>query len=275
MGHSAAQSSFFLPMQLLRAPRRRALRAVYAFCRAVDDIADEPGEAERKHQALDAWQQAIEAKDGAMPEALRESIQRYQLPTDLFIDMLEGMRMDVDGKMHRPSLKQLDRYCYCVAGTVGILAMRVFGCHDVESMRFAYALAQALQRINILRDLQEDAQLGRLYLPNEWLNPAPKAAQGTLNLAELQPACQLMAISIADWLRQADRAATTTRWRWLPAYCMAGTYLSYLKQLQAANFQPTHPLRLHWGNRIVGVVKGMYWCARGRINAQWIGVPAR
>ncbi|CAO3400529.1 presqualene diphosphate synthase HpnD [Azospirillum sp. 11R-A] len=203
-------STFYWPMRLLPASKRAAMFAIYAFCRRIDDIADEPGEPADKRAALDVWRRDIRdlyvggAPGGPLTAALKGAIERYGLPRAEFEALIDGMAMDVAGEeaggMQAPDLDTLRLYCRRVAGAVGMLAIRVFDRADPATERFALALGEALQLTNILRDLAEDAELRRLYLPRELLraagidatdpdevlaNPAlPKACEALANLAE-------------------------------------------------------------------------------------------
>lgn len=180
-------STFYWPMLLLPRSKRAAMFAIYAFCRIIDDIADEPGEPAAKRAALDAWRQEIRnlyaggAPGGPLAAALKGAIERYGLPRGEFEALVDGMAMDVamdssggiasaDGRA--PDLATLRLYCRRVAGAVGMLAIHVFDRADAATESFALALGEALQLTNILRDLAEDAELGRLYLPRELLDEA-------------------------------------------------------------------------------------------------------
>ncbi|AWU93562.1 presqualene diphosphate synthase HpnD [Azospirillum ramasamyi] len=172
-------STFYWPMRLLPASKRAAMFAIYAFCRRIDDIADEPGDPAAKRAALDLWRRDIRdlyvggAPNGPLTAALKGAIERYGLPRAEFEALIDGMAMDVAeeaaGGMRAPDLDTLRLYCRRVAGAVGMLAIRVFDRADPSTERFALALGEALQLTNILRDLAEDAELDRLYLPRELL----------------------------------------------------------------------------------------------------------
>ncbi|MBP2298487.1 presqualene diphosphate synthase HpnD [Azospirillum picis] len=173
-------STFYWPMRLLPASKRAAMFAIYAFCRRIDDIADEPGEAAEKRAALETWRRDIrglyagEQPTGKLTAALKGAIDRYGLPRSELEALIDGMAMDADeaGGLRAPDLETLRLYCRRVAGAVGMLAIRVFDRADPATERFALALGEALQLTNILRDLAEDAGLGRLYLPRELLRDA-------------------------------------------------------------------------------------------------------
>lgn len=182
----AAKTSFYWPMRLLPEDKRAAMFAVYAFARAVDDIADEPAPQARKLRDLDNWQNEITALYRGTPRtligrALHPAVTRFALPPEPFYGLIEGMRMDARGPIVAPPSDELRRYCHHVAGVVGLLSVRVFGRSDPPALAFAETLGEAVQLTNILRDVEEDAADGRLYLPREALLRAGFA------VSELQP----------------------------------------------------------------------------------------
>ncbi len=171
----ASGTSFYWAMRLLEPRRRLAMYAIYAFCRDVDDIVDEPGADEDKARRLDLWEEDIRALyHGGKPsqplaEALRTAILSYTLPMVDFIAVIDGCRMDLGPGQVRPTLLTLDTYCDRVASAVGRLSVRVFGDFVPDCLELANHQGRALQLTNILRDVVVDAQIGRLYLPDELL----------------------------------------------------------------------------------------------------------
>lgn len=195
-------SSFYWPMRLLPASKRAAMFAIYAFCRCVDDIADEPGDPAEKRAALDGWRCEIRnlyaggAPTSPLSAALKGAIDRYGLPRAELEAVIDGMAMDVGDGLRAPDLSTLRVYCRRVAGAVGMLAIRVFDRADPDTEAFALALGEALQLTNILRDLAEDAALGRLYLPRELLLAAgigTRVPDEALAHPELPVACEALA----------------------------------------------------------------------------------
>lgn len=170
----AAGSSFYWAMRFLPERKRDALFAIYAFCREVDDIADGDLNREGKILALDRWRQQLEElfADRAtdpIARALLPAISTYGLRKKDFIAVIEGMEMDARGPIVAPTLEELDLYCDRVASAVGRLCTRVFGETSAAGEQVATYLGRALQLTNILRDVEEDAGIGRLYLPAEYL----------------------------------------------------------------------------------------------------------
>ena len=170
----AASSSFYWAMRLLPGERRRAIFAVYAFCREVDDIADEPGSLSAKLKALADWRAEIDAAFAGQPHhgvgaALAEARVRFDLRREDLIAVIDGMEMDASGPIVAPGAATLDLYCDRVAAAVGRCCVRIFGEASEARLALAHHLGRALQLTNIARDVAEDAAGGRLYLPRELL----------------------------------------------------------------------------------------------------------
>lgn len=167
-------TSFLWGMRILPRARREAMFSIYAFCREVDDVADEAGTTEEKLAQLDWWRGEIarlyEGRPGhPVTRALAGPVAEFGLPRDEFLAVIDGMEMDAREAMVAPSLAELELYCRRVAGAVGMLSIHAFGAEGPEARKIAVFLGEALQLTNILRDLGEDAARGRLYLPRELL----------------------------------------------------------------------------------------------------------
>jgi len=173
----ASGSSFYSAMRLMPKAERESMYAIYAFCRAVDDIADDgKGTREERHEALDRWRVDVAALcDGGRPGRaafLVETVARFHPRLEDFLAVIDGMDMDVAEDIAGPSLESLDLYCDRVASAVGRLSIKVFGVEEEPGFTLAHHLGRALQLTNILRDLDEDAAIHRLYLPREFLMEA-------------------------------------------------------------------------------------------------------
>jgi squalene synthase HpnD len=171
----AAGTSFYWAMRLLPHHRRNGMYAVYAFCREVDDIADGERPVQHKLAALAAWREEIDGLYAGHPRhlitrALSEPVLRYHLRRRDFHAVIDGMEMDARDAICAPDLATLDLYCARVACAVGHLSIHVFGDESDGAHAVAESLGRALQLTNILRDLDEDARRGRLYLPQEILD---------------------------------------------------------------------------------------------------------
>jgi phytoene synthase len=173
---SASGSSFYAAMRILPREQREAMFQIYSFCRQVDDIADSDGPRPERLKALDQWRRDIDALyAGHPPQHLRDyvpSVKKFGLRREDFIAIIDGMEMDVPADIRAPDARTLDLYCDRVASAVGRLSVRVFGLGEDDGILLAHHLGRALQLTNILRDIDEDAGLGRLYLPREDLNAA-------------------------------------------------------------------------------------------------------
>jgi phytoene synthase len=173
----ASGSSFYSAMRLMPKAEREAMFAIYAFCRMVDDIADDgKGTREERHQELLEWRADLDVLyAGGHSERsafLKEPVDRYGLRKEDFLAVIDGMDMDVAEDIRAPELAKLDLYCERVASAVGRLSIKVFGMDEGPGFELAHHLGRALQLTNILRDLDEDAAIGRLYLAKDYLREA-------------------------------------------------------------------------------------------------------
>lgn len=242
-------SSFYGAMRLLPQDQREAMYAVYAFCREVDDIADGLGTAPAKQKALADWDGEIDALYAGQPkrmisQALAEPVARFGLRRDDFSAILRGVETDANGPVVGPSMENLELYCARVAGAVGLLSVRVFGCSDARADEFALAVGEALQLTNILRDVAEDAHEGRLYLPLEALEAAGIATRDPKAVAThpaLPEACATVALAARERFTEAQSmlAAMTAddRASLRPAVVMMTVYDRLLERLVANRWQ--------------------------------------
>ena len=197
----ASGSSFYAGMRVLPKAERDAMFAIYAFCRAVDDIADDQqGRSNERTAELNVWRADIErmcaGRDPGRAHFLAEATDRFGLRRADFLTVIDGMQMDVDRDIRAPDMAELDLYCDRVASAVGRLSVRVFGMEDAPGLALAHHLGRALQLTNILRDLDEDAGIGRLYLPRELLQAAGiTSAEPSEVIADprVDAACQALA----------------------------------------------------------------------------------
>ena len=175
---AAHSSSFYTAMRVLPERRREAMLALYDFCRAVDDVADDRGPATSAERLaeLEHWRADVAAMFmGHAPArlaALDEPMRSYHLSRDDFDAVIDGMAMDAARDIRAPDWATLDLYCDRVASAVGRLSVRIFGLPADPGVALAHHLGRALQLTNILRDIDEDAAAGRLYLPREALAAA-------------------------------------------------------------------------------------------------------
>jgi presqualene diphosphate synthase len=173
----ARRSSFYLAMRILPPEQRRAMYEVYAFCRAVDDIADDGGPRAARIAMLDRWRADLArlcAGQGTtvLTKGLAEPIKNFGLKQEDFLAVIDGMEMDVRRDIQAPDWEALDLYCDRVASAVGRLSIKIFGIEEEKGRVLSHHLGRALQMTNILRDIDQDAGMGRLYLPKEVLSNA-------------------------------------------------------------------------------------------------------
>jgi squalene synthase HpnD len=195
----ASGSSFYTAMRILPAAQRRAMFEIYSFCRQVDDIADSKGPRPLRCGQLQQWRDDIDALYAGKPcertRGLAAPVREFGLRREDFHSIIDGMEMDVSADIRAPADSMLDLYCDRVASAVGRLSVRVFGMNEGDGLALAYHLGRALQLTNILRDLDEDASVGRLYLPAEALRMAGIATDDpclTLANSSLGEACGIV-----------------------------------------------------------------------------------
>jgi len=162
-------SSFYYSFLFLPAQKRRAITALYAFCREVDDVVDECTDVTVARTTLNWWRQEVANLFHGTPQhpvtrALKPLLEHFNLPQEYFLEIIDGMEMDLDNTEYA-DFSQLALYCYRVASVVGLLSAEIFGYQDRQTLNYAHDLGMAFQLTNILRDVREDAQRGRIYLP--------------------------------------------------------------------------------------------------------------
>jgi phytoene synthase len=207
----AGGSSFYLAMRILGRPQRLAMFEIYSFCRAVDDIADGDTPREWRLARLAEWRQAIDTLytggHVAGLEKLAQAVTQFGLHKQDFLAVIEGMEMDAAADIRAPDLAQLDLYCDRVASAVGRLSVCIFGLNGEEGPLLAHHLGRALQLTNILRDIDEDAATGRLYLPREALNAAGierADPQAVIADPRIGAACAIVAVRARDHFARSD-----------------------------------------------------------------------
>ncbi len=168
---AASGSSFYFSFLFLEPEARQAMTILYAFCREVDDVVDECSDAGVAHTKLAWWRDEIArifagAAQHPVGKALQSVIARYDLPQEQFLEIIDGMEMDLDYNAYR-TFKELSLYCYRAAAVVGLMTAEIFGYDDRRTLKYAHDLGMAFQLTNILRDVAEDAQRGRVYIPEE------------------------------------------------------------------------------------------------------------
>ncbi len=200
MAAGASRSSFYAGMRVLPRVERHAMFAIYDFCRIVDDIADDQqGHRAARTAQLDRWRNDLDAlyagRDAGQADFLRSAVDRFDLDRCDFEAVIDGMAMDVDRNICWPGEAELDLYCDRVASAVGRLSVRVFGMEREPGLVLSHHLGRALQLTNILRDIDEDAAIGRVYVPAEAL-----AAAGIVPVTPQQVAADPRMNAAGRWL---------------------------------------------------------------------------
>ncbi|MBK9160715.1 MAG: presqualene diphosphate synthase HpnD [Nitrosomonadales bacterium] len=214
-------SSFTGSFRFLPQDKRRAMTALYAFCREVDDVVDECSDAGVARTTLNWWRSEAAAVYNGKPthpvcQALIPVVQQFNLPQEHLLEIIDGMEMDLDQPRYA-DFKSLQLYCYRVASVVGLLSAEIFGYTDRETLKYAHDLGIAFQLTNIIRDVGEDARRNRIYLPMDEMQQFGVTAADILNARETEGFHQLMAFQIGrarryyaqafDHLPAADRKA--------------------------------------------------------------------
>ena len=258
----AAQSgsSFYYSFMFLPPPRRRAITALYAFCREVDDVVDDTADHEVARAKLTWWRGEIGAAFAGTPQhpvarALQPVVASYDLPEAHFQAVIDGMTMDLDRNRYL-DFAGLEVYCYRVAGVVGLLSAEIFGYTNPATRQYARDLGIAFQLTNIVRDVGEDARRGRIYIPQDELARHGVTAAALLQRQGGAPFRALMAAQVErarDWYDRAlgalppeDRAAQR------PGLIMAAIYRTLLDEIVRDDFSVLDhrialtPLRKLW-----------------------------
>ncbi|HTO69705.1 MAG TPA: squalene/phytoene synthase family protein [Myxococcota bacterium] len=255
----ASHSSFAAAFWMFPKPKRRALHAIYAFCRLADDIADDPAIRGNRGLLLERWRDELAAAyDGKSVHpvgvALGDAVARFALPREIFEDLLLGVESDLK-RLPIETFDDLYQYCYRVASTVGLLIVRVLGYRNPRTLDYAEAMGVAVQLTNVLRDVGEDAASGRVYLAREDLKRF--GVDEEMLRAERSP--DELRLLLACYAERArifyDRAAALRpeedRARLRPADAMGAIYRRLLDDLQAQRFpQREHAVRLSNPHRL-------------------------
>ncbi len=249
----ASGSSFFNAMRVLPRAQRQAMFEIYAFCRQVDDIADSNEPRASRREQLDRWRADIDALYAGRPltrmQGLVSPAQEFGLRREDFHAVIDGMEMDIVADIRGPDDATLDIYCDRVASAVGRLSVRVFGMDAGDGIALAHHLGRALQLTNILRDLDEDAALGRLYLPGSALCAAGIAATDpatALASPALATVCGEVVVRARGHFAEADAIMARNPRRTVRApRIMAEAYRLILDSLVARGWsRPRRPIRL-------------------------------
>jgi len=257
---AASGSSFYYSFLFLPPGRRRAITALYAFCREVDDVVDECNDLQLARTKLAWWRSEIGNLFAGNPQhpvmrALAPAVADYRVSAEHMVEILEGMEMDLSQTRYL-DFAALERYCYHVASTVGLLAAGIFGYRDARTLDYAKDLGIALQLTNIIRDVGEDARKNRIYLPMDELKGFGVPAADILNVRQSESFTRLMQFQAhrargyyeraLSALPEADRRAQR------PGLIMAAIYRTLLDEIDRDEFRVLErrisltPIRKMW-----------------------------
>ena len=258
----AAQSgsSFYYSFVFLPPQRRRAITALYAFCREVDDVVDNMGDPGVARAKLDWWRGEIARTFAGAPnhkvtQALQPALALYALPMEHFLAIIDGMQMDLDQTRY-VDYESLRIYCHRVAGVVGLLAAEIFGYSNQRTLEFAASLGLALQLTNIIRDVREDARRGRIYLPQSDLRQFDVAPASILRAQYVPGFAALMKFEINrardHYVLALAALPEEDRRNQRPGLIMAAIYRTLLDEIEKEEGRVMHqrisltPLRKLW-----------------------------
>lgn len=253
-------SSFYYSFMFLPPVKRQAIIALYAFCREVDDAVDEIADVEVAAKTLAWWRDEVEHTFNGTPthpvgQALQTALQNFELHQEYFLEIIDGMEMDLE--QHRyPAFKHLTLYCYRVASVVGLLAAEIFGYQNRKTLKYAEKLGLAFQLTNIIRDVREDAERGRIYLPEEDMqrfNVRPEDVLALKQTPELTALLQFETERAREFYREAKAALPEEdRFNQRTGLIMSAIYEATLDELARDQFQVMQhrlsltPLRKLW-----------------------------
>ncbi|WP_297527203.1 presqualene diphosphate synthase HpnD [Thiohalobacter sp.] len=257
---AASGSSFYYSFRLLPPRQRRAITALYAFCREVDDVVDECSDAGVARRKLDWWRDELLRLEAGTPQhpvtrALLPLRAHYNLPLEYLQEIIDGMAMDLNGTRYE-TFSDLALYCHRAAGVVGLLSCEIFGYSDRRTLDYAERLGTALQLVNIIRDVREDALRGRIYIPAEDLARFDVDVRDLLALRDTPELKRLLAFEAGRAREHQDQALArlpeVDRYRQRSGLVMAAIYRALLDEIERDGFQVMHhrvaltPLRKLW-----------------------------
>ncbi len=238
---AASGSSFYNSFRFLPKDKRRAITALYAFCREVDDVVDECSDADVARTTLNWWRNEVAAIYSGHPQhpvalALTPIVKQFNMAQEHLLEIIDGMEMDLEQARY-PDFKSLQLYCYRVASVVGLLSVEIFGYTDRETLKYAHDLGIAFQLTNIIRDVGEDARRNRIYLPMDELQQFGVPASDLLNANETENFQKLMAFQIERARRYYQQAIAhlpaVDRKTQRTGLIMAEIYLATLDEVEA------------------------------------------
>jgi phytoene synthase len=274
-------SNLALAFRLLPRAKRDGMSALYAFCREVDDVADnESVPVEQRREQLESWRADLKlACNGGkprfqVPRELQPVIQRHHLRFELFDELIRGVEMDLDIKRY-DTFEDLEVYCYRVASVVGLLSIEIFGYKDPACRDYAISLGKALQLTNILRDVRSDAERGRIYLPRCELERCHVAPEEILRF-DYSPRFEKLAETVDQRARHHYREARLAlpladRRSMVAAELMGSVYWQLLRKLERKRFNVfgPRPTRLNKGQKLLLILRTWLRFAAGVMSPNY------
>lgn len=260
---AASGSSFYSSFRFLPELKRRAITALYAFCREVDDVVDETKDVDVARLTLNWWRDEVSklyAGNATHPVtlALQNLLNDFNLAEEYLLEIIDGMEMDLDTHNYA-SFKDLSLYCYRAASVVGLLSAEIFGYNNRDTLKYAHDLGLAFQLTNILRDVREDAERGRVYLPQDELEQFGVTKQNLMQPVTSDNVKKLFQFQ-ADrarefYLKAFSELPEEDRYTQRTGLVMAEIYLSLLEEIENDGFRvlehrinlpPSRKLWLAW-----------------------------
>tara|TARA_R110002050_G_scaffold268113_1_gene410061 strand:+ start:115302 stop:116162 length:861 start_codon:yes stop_codon:yes gene_type:complete len=238
-------SSFYYSFRFLPTLQRQAIIALYAFCREVDDTVDEIADTDIARAKLAWWREEVQRTFQGIAThpvglALQTALQNFDLQEEYFMEIIDGMAMDLD-QLTYPEFKHLALYCHRAASVVGLLSVEIFGYQDRKTLKYAENLGMALQLTNIIRDVREDAERGRIYLPQDELqqfNVNPDDLLALKSSPELTTLLKFQAARAKQYYQQAlQLLPDSDRYTQRTGLIMAAIYEATLDEIEKDNFQ--------------------------------------
>ena len=250
---ASSGSSFYYSFLFLPSEQRKAIIALYAFCREVDDVVDECTNEEIAQSKLEWWRNEIHQLFEGNPshpvtQALQPVIDQFNIPIEHFIEVIDGMQMDLEYNAY-PSFKELSLYCHRVASIVGLMSIEIFGYENRNTLKYAHDLGMAFQLTNILRDVREDAERGRIYIPLDELEQfgvSPDEILALQNTENMKALFAHQAKRAKEYYQRAyEHLPDEDRYRQLSGLVMSAIYETTLSEIEQDNYQVMkHRIRL-------------------------------
>jgi phytoene synthase len=257
---AASGSSFYHAFRFLPLDKRRAITAFYAWCREVDDIADECQDPGVTRIKLAWWREEVDRLYAGKPShpvtlALRDAVQDVDIAQEQLLEIMDGVEMDLD-RTRYPDFRQLRLYCHRVAGVVGEVSARIFGHTDRSTLKYAALLGLAFQLTNIIRDVGEDARRGRIYLPQDEMQAHGVREADVLAGRQTEAFRRLMEYqyqrAVATYEQALALLPAVDRRSQRPGLIMAAIYRTLLEEIRRDGYQVLRhrialpPLRKLW-----------------------------